>query len=326
MNKLARWKQIGILAALLLVLSACALASEKKEATVGLLLTHPIEDQEWNRQGYEGALQLESEIGAEVYVRENLRTFEEVNSAVEELAEEGVNLLFGHSSLYADIFMNLKDEYPDIHFVSFNEQTTGENISSVNFEGYAMGYFAGMLAAESSPRGHVAAIGAYPYQPEVQGYAAGATAHNPDIEVTLRFTESWVDKDKALHLFDELRKDGADVFYPAGDGFHKDVIEKVKEAELFAIGYITDQHELGRSTVLTSTLQHVEQLYLQVGKDFTEGTLETGTLSFDFQDDAISLGTFSDAVPEETQRWLEEAVETYKETGLLPHEEDSEEE
>ncbi|WP_175444131.1 BMP family ABC transporter substrate-binding protein [Alkalicoccus daliensis] len=318
-------KQIGILAVLLLLFSGCALAEEKKEATVGLLLTHPIEDQEWNQQGYQGALQLESELEAEIHVRENIRTFEEVSEAVEELAAEGVNLLFGHSSLYADMFMNLKDEYPEIHFVTFNESTTGENITSVNFEGYAMGYFAGMLAAETSPRGHIAAIGAYPYQPEVQGYAAGAMAHNPEIEVTLRFTESWVDKEEALLLFDELRKDGADVFYPAGDGFHKDIIEKTEDAGLYAIGYISDQYELGEETVLTSTMQHVEQVYLMVGENFISGTLEAGSLSFDFQDDAISLGTFSDAVPENTRRWLENAVEAYKETGLLPHEEETEE-
>lgn len=309
---------------ILMILAGCSASGETQEATIGLLLTDPIEDQDWNQKGYEGAMQLHNELDAEVHVRENIRSLEEVEQAVDELAAEGVNLLFGHSSWYADMFMNMKDEYKDIHFVSFNEQTIGENVTSLHFEGYAMGYFAGMLAAETSPNAHISIIAAFPYQPEVKGFADGAMFHDDSVEVSMHFTESWVDEELALEYFEEDLAAGADVFYPAGDGFHQEVIQLAEQNEVRAIGYVSDQYLEGSGTVLTSTVQDVEKVYAIVGEDFVNRRLEAGNLSFDFQEEAITLGRFSESVPEETQEWMHDAVERYKQTGLLPHEQNEE--
>lgn len=316
--------RIWIILSLLLLVSGCSASGDSKEATVGLLLTDPIEDQDWNQKGFDGAMELKEKLEAEVHVRENVRSLEEVEQAVEELAAEGVNLLFGHSSWYADMFMNIKDKHEDIHFVSFNEQTIGENVTSLHFEGYAMGYFAGMLAAETSANEHISIIAAFPYQPEVKGFSDGAMFHNEDVEVNMHFTESWVDSEKALHLFEEDLAAGADVFYPAGDGFHHEVIQLAEANEVHAIGYVSDQHLESSATVLTSTVQNVEEVYKIVGDDFVNGQLESGNLSFDFQEDAISLGRFSESVSASTEEWLMDAVERYKETGLLPHEQNEE--
>ncbi|PTL38046.1 BMP family ABC transporter substrate-binding protein [Alkalicoccus saliphilus] len=314
-------KGILLLLFLFLPLTACTQAAEDEELVIGLLLTYEAGQQEWNERGYEAVHRLEEDFGAEVHIRENTKSPGDVRQAVRELEEEGVSLLFGHGAVYADMFMNLKDTYPDVHFVTFNEPVSGENITSVHFEGYAMGYFAGMLAAEQSETGRIAAVGAYPYQPEIHGFADGADYQQSGTEIALRFTESWVDREAALSHLKNL-PDETDVVYAAGDGFHQEIIEQAEKADIYTIGYLGDNDSDGEM-VLTSTVQHVEKLYEETASEYVDGTLKPGNRRVDFQDGFISLGAFGPAVDEETKEWLEHIVEEYKETGLLPHEQET---
>ncbi|QKS71780.1 BMP family ABC transporter substrate-binding protein [Paenalkalicoccus suaedae] len=303
---------------LLPILVSCASAQERVQA-VGLLLSHPIDDQEWNGKGYQGMLKVQSALGVDIIVKEDIRTNEQVEQAISSFDDADVNLVFGHGAIYADFFMNIKDTYPDIHFVSFNGEVEGDNITSLHFEGYPMGYFAGMLAAKKSQTGEVGVIGAFPYQPEVAGFADGAKAVDPSTNVSVEFVNSWVDDDRALALLAEMKANEVDVFYPAGDGYHQQVIEEVKRSGLFAIGYLGDQLDLGGSTVLTSTIQNVEGLYEYVAETFQSGALQSGNMYFDFEDGLISLGEYSQEVPEDVQIWLDEHITAYKETGKLPY-------
>ncbi|WP_240338410.1 BMP family ABC transporter substrate-binding protein [Peribacillus alkalitolerans] len=110
------------------------------------------------------------------------------------------------------------------------------------------------------------------------------------------FVQDWDNVEKTLLLTDELIKHENDVVYPAGDGYNVHVIERMKEKGLYVIGYVSKQSDLGETTVLTSTVQHVDKLYLHAAELFNQGKLETGNLVFDFQDDVISMGKYSPVV------------------------------
>ncbi|SER94593.1 BMP family ABC transporter substrate-binding protein [Salipaludibacillus aurantiacus] len=306
--------------ALFLLLAGCAQAQEKPLDKIGVLLPHPVDDRGWNSKGYQGILKVQSAMDLEISLKEDIRSSEAVKEAIREFAEEEAGLIIGHSHIYADIFMEVKDDFPSIHFVSFNGEVEGDNITSLHFDGYAMGYFAGMLASEMSEEGTIGTIAAFPFQPEVQGYEDGANYHSPSVNVLVEYVESWADEEKAVEVFHEMKNKGADIFYPAGDGYHVRVVEEVKKEGLYAIGYVGDQIDLGESTILTSTVQEVEKLYEYVATQFKNGELETGNKYYDFQEEVISLGSFGQEVPEDIKKWLEEQVDTYIQTGKLPHE------
>ncbi|WP_416151269.1 BMP family ABC transporter substrate-binding protein [Salipaludibacillus sp. HK11] len=303
-----------------LLLISCTQGDEQELEKIGLLLPYPIDDQAWNMKGYQGMLKLQSTLGVDVLLKEDIRSEQRVEDAIEEFSKEDVSLVFGHSHIYADLFMQFKDDYPNVHFISFNGDVEGDNITSLHFDGYAMGYFAGMLAGEMSMSNSIGVIAAFPFQPEVQGFKDGATFQSPAVTVNIEFVESWIDETKALEIFADMKNDNVDIFYPAGDGYHIDVIEEVKKEGLYAIGYVGDQLDMGESTVLTSTVQEVEKLYEYVGTQYKQGKLENGNLHFDFQDGVISMGEFGQEVPIDTKEWLEEHIITYTETGLLPSE------
>ncbi len=315
------WKKLLSAIILFVLLASCSNGSKpEKLESAGLLVPDTISDQVWGTKGYKGMLKIQSEFGVDVFYKEGITTKAMTERAVKDFKSEKVNLIFGHGNEYADYFHQIAEKYLDIHFVSFNGDAQLPNTTSLRFEGHAMGFFGGMVAAHMSKNKKIGVIAAYEWQPEVKGFVEGAAVQDPEIEVMMEYTNNWDDAETAIEKLEQLILKGADVIYPAGDGFNVPVIERIKEKGLFAIGYVSDQSDLGESTVLTSTVQEVDKLYELVAKKHAQGTLKSGNLNFDFQDGVISMGTFSPLIDKNFQIEIEKSVTKYIETGKLPTE------
>ncbi len=314
-------KRFGVILFSLLLLVGCGKSEDSGKITkVGLLVPDTVNDQVWGTQGYQGMLKIQSRFNVDVFYKEGVNSQRIVELAVKEFDQNDVNLVFGHGSEYADFFNQIAEQYPHIHFVSFNGDARQKNTTSLNFNAYAMGYFGGMVAGHMTKTNNIGVIAAFEWQPEVEGFYDGALYENKDVEVTIKYVGHWDDDSKALLQLDEMLANQTDVFYPAGDGFNVPVIEKVKEYEKFAIGFVTDQSDLGKSTVLTSTVQHVDKLYEIVAEKFSQGKLKKGNLYYDFQDGVITLGEFSPAVDYQFKDEMKAYIQTYIDTGKLPSE------
>jgi transcriptional activator of comK gene len=286
---------------------------------VGLLVPETVNDGVWGTKGYKGLLSIQSDHDVDVFYKESMIHDTSIEQAIEEYKKDGVNLVFGHGSEYANVFNELSSEYPDIHFISFNGDAKAKNTTSLKFKGYAMGFFGGMTAAHHTETNKIGVIAAFDWQPEVEGFVDGAKYQNKEAEVVVEYTKDWNDKELALNRLTSLVGRGTDVVYPAGDGYNVAVIEELKERGLFAIGYVSDQSDLGESTVLTSTVQHADKLYGVVADKFAEGNLPSGNLEFDFKDGVISLGKFSPLISDEFRSTMNQYVKEYIDTGKLPN-------
>ncbi len=315
-------KRLAILLfCLLFVLASCGQADTKgKLKKAGLLVPNTIHDQAWGTQGYKGLLKIQSSYNVDVYYKEGMNSQAVVERAVKEFDQKGVNLIFGHGSEFGEYFDKIAKYYPHIHFVIFNGNAKGANVTSLNFESYAMGFFAGMVAGHMTKTNRIGMIPAYQWQPEIEGFYDGASYENKDINVDIEFVGDFDNNEKALQILDKMIDDGNDIIYPAGDGYSVPIIEKCKENGLYVIGYISDQSDLGKSIVLTSTIQHADLLYKSIAEKFNNGEIESGNLSFDFQNDGISLGQFSPLIDQKFIDDLNASIERYKETGKLPNE------
>lgn len=313
-------KRFGLILLSLILLGGCGQPlSNSKVEKVGLLVPETINDQVWGTKGYRGLLQIQSSLGVDVFFKESMNSAKAVEEAVKEFDRQGVNLIYGHGNEFAAYFNKLSSDYPDIHFISFNGDAKNDNTTSLNFDAYAMGFFGGMVASHMSKTGKIGIIAAFEWQPEVEGFYDGAIYEKKDTKVDIRYVGHWDDQKKALDVLEDVLLKGADVIYPAGDGFNVPVIEHVKDKGLYIIGYISDQADLGESTVLTSTVQHVDDLYELTAKKFNNGELKSGNLSFDFQDGVISLGKFSPQVDPAYRKKLNTYINNYKQTGKLPY-------
>ncbi|WP_175988405.1 BMP family ABC transporter substrate-binding protein [Bacillus sp. Marseille-Q1617] len=309
-----------ILAVLALGINGCMNGNASGELeNVGLLVPETVNDGVWGTKGYKGLLKIQSNHDVDVFYKESMNNDTSIEQAILEYENDDVNLVFGHGSEYAEVFNRISNEYPDIHFVSFNGDASEKNTTSLKFKGYSMGFFGGMTAASHTNTDKVGVIAAFDWQPEVQGFIDGAKYQNKDIDVIVEYTRNWDDKPRALDRLNTIANKDADVVYPAGDGYNVAVIEELKERGLFAIGYVSDQSDLGESTVLTSTVQHADKLYEVVADKYSKGELSSGVLEFDFKDGVISMGKFSPLVPEDFQTTMNQHVRTYIETGKLPN-------
>ncbi|MEH7224848.1 BMP family ABC transporter substrate-binding protein [Bacillus sp. JJ1566] len=316
MQKLFRW--VTLLFLLTNLVSCGQTDADTGVKKVGLLVPDTIDDQVWGTEGYKGLLQIKSKFQVDVFYKEGITSETATRTAVDEFVDKGVNLIFGHGSEYAEIFNEISDEYPNVHFIFFNGNTRKENVTSLNFDGHAMGFFGGMVAGKMTNANKVGIIAAFEWQPEINGFYEGVLFQNDEVDVDIGYVQNWDDDEKAILIAERMIADGVDIIYPAGDGYNVPVIEKLKEEGLYAIGYVSDQSDLGKETVYTSTVQHVDQLYLLVTTKFNDGELKSGTLYFDFQDDVISMGTFSPKVDKNFINELTGYINVYKETGDLP--------
>ncbi|HLR61718.1 MAG TPA: BMP family ABC transporter substrate-binding protein [Lentibacillus sp.] len=312
---------ITVITAFILVLSGCSNYFDSGNLqNAGMLVETSIHDQPWDKKGYEGLLAIEEQFDIDVYYKEGVETQQDVREAVDELVNNGVNLIFGNSTTYGQFFEKISSVYPEVHFVYFNGGQFSENVTSLNFNSHAMGFFAGMLAGEMTETNHAGIIGAFEWQPEIEGFFEGVTYQNPDAEVNFKYVNDWNGQEKAIEMYETMRDEDVDVVYPAGNAYSASVIKEANEDGIYAIGFISDQSEIASETVLTSTVQHVDELYKLAAEKFHEGDLRGGVLTFDFQDDVISLGEFSPEVPKDVRKMIQEEVEAYKDTGLLPNE------
>jgi transcriptional activator of comK gene len=309
-----------ILAVLSLGINGCMNGNASGELeNVGLLVPETVNDGVWGTKGYKGLLKIQSNHDVDVFYKESMINDTSIEQAIKEYENDDVNLVFGHGSEYSEVFNHLSEQYRDLHFVSFNGNASEKNTTSLKFKGYSMGFFGGMTAAHHTKTDKIGVIAAYDWQPEVEGFVDGAKYQNKDIEVLVEYTRDWNDKTKALDRLTSLVSKDADVVYPAGDGYNVAVIEELKERGLFAIGYVSDQSDLGESTVLTSTVQHADKLYEVVADKYSNGNLPSGNLEFDFKDGVISMGKFSPLVSEDFQTTINQHVKHYIETGKLPN-------
>lgn len=285
-----------------------------------MLLEGTIKDHPWDQKGYKGLLEIGETYDVTVDYEENVNTKQAVLETVDKFTKDGANLIFGHSNIYGQYFVDIAEDYPDVHFVYFNGGYFAENVTSLNFNTHAMGFFAGLVAGKMTETNEVGILAAYEWQQEIEGFYEGVKYQNPATEVHISFMNNWNGKELALDIYEEMKSKDVDIFYPAGASFGLDIIKQSSKDGIYSIGYLTDHSSYNESTILTSTLQHVDQLYAYAAEAFNEESLKGEVLSFDFHDEVISLGEFSSDVPQAFQMEILKLVETYKETKLLPHE------
>lgn len=287
---------------------------------VGILLEGTTNDQPWDRRGYEGLLSIGEDFDADIYIKENIQTEKQISSAVKNLVGKETRIIFGHSHLYGRYFVDMADSFPNTHFVYFNGGYSADNVTSLNFDSHAMGFFGGMVAGRMTKTDQIGIIAAYEWQPEVEGFYEGVKFQNPDASVHINFINDWAANEVAINIYETMKNKQVDVFYPTGEFFANKIVREADQDGLYAIGYVSEKANVNERTVLTSTIQHVDRLYVLAAELYQKNKLKGGVMTFDFADGAITLGEFSPDVPENYTQYIRDLIEAYIDTGLLPNE------
>ncbi|WP_164993304.1 BMP family ABC transporter substrate-binding protein [Macrococcus sp. DPC7161] len=286
--------------------------------TVAFMFPDNINDQTWGTEGYKAMQEIAQKYDANLYFEQNVNTESKIERQINLWAEREVNIIYGQGSEFEKSFNKFAKKYPNIHFVFLNGESQHRNVTAINIDGYAQGFFAGIVASRSSHTGNIGVIGAFKTQPEIKGFIQGAHYDNPNIKIIANYVGTWSYFRKSGQITkDMIQHDKVDVVYPAADGVSVESLLMVKAMNKKAIGYIMDQSHYG-DFVLTSTIQNISTTYQDIADKYVRNNLLGGTKHYGMSENISTLGPISKKVDLKTKNDIATMIKHFKETNLLP--------
>ena len=220
--------------------------------------------------------------GAQAWAEESGETFREIEltseaqreQALRRFAESGANPIVMTGFAFGNVLSEVAPDYPDTSFAIIDAVVEQPNVRSIVFREEEGSYLVGMLAAMASESGTIGFIGGMDI-PLIRnfacGYAQGAKAVNPDVQVLASMTGSdpsaWNDPVKGGELAKAQVSQGADVIYAAPGGTGVGVLQAASDEGIYSIGVDSNQNYMHPGSVLTSMLKRVDNAVQQAMSD-----------------------------------------------------------
>ncbi|ETX30935.1 BMP family lipoprotein [Roseivivax isoporae] len=274
-------------------------------------------DKSFNEAAFNGAQRWAEETGGS-YRDIELQSEAQREQALRRFAEAGFNPIVTTGFSMSTPIDNVAADYPDTKFVTidgFVDPEAHPNVKSILFAEHQGSYLVGMMAAMASETGTVSFVGGMDI-PLIRkfacGYAQGAKAVNPEIEVISNMTgttpAAWNDPVKGSELTKAQISQGSDVVFAAAGGTGIGVLQTAADEGILSIGVDSNQNYLHPGSVLTSMLKRVDVATydaMQAGAD-----LETGVEVLTLAEDGVGYAMDehnADLVTEEMRTAVEEA-------------------
>ncbi len=237
-------------------------------------------DKSFNEAAYNGAERWAAETGG-TYRDIEMQSEAQREQALRRMAESGANPVVMTGFSFMSILEQVAPDYPDTTFVIIDGVVDQPNVRSVVFTEHEGSYLVGMAAAMASQTGTVSFVGGMDI-PLIRrfacGYAQGARAANPNVNVIVNYTgttpAAWNDPVRGGEITEAQIGQGSDVVFAAAGGTGVGVLQTAADRGILSIGVDSNQNHLHPGKVLTSMLKRVDNA---VYAAMTEGPdMETG--------------------------------------------------
>ena len=273
-----------------------------------------------------GIVEMQKELGLEdnqIIRKNNIPDADptKTEQAMRECNEEGCQVIYATSFNYMDTCEALAEEYPDVIF----SHGTGYKSNDTNFNNYfgriyQARYLSGIVAGmktETNKIGYVAAMGSE--NSEVTGgadaFAIGVAEVNPDAQVYVKVTNSWLSPTEETNAAKALIAEGCDVI-----GQHCDTPNPQTEAEaagVWGVGYNSDMEKDAPGATLTSVIWNWGKYYTEATKKVIDGTWTAENYFGGMKEGLVDIAPLNeDLVAPGTQEKVDEARKRIVEEGF----------
>lgn len=310
---------------LALVFAGCqpkAAPAEDAKGSFAIVLTGPWDDNSWNEAGYDGMKALEAE-GVKVAYSESVAEGD-VARVLRQYADEGYQMVVGHSFGYQDGVFEVAAEYPDVNFAwAGGIQHMDKNVADYAQPFFEAAYPIGIIAGHMSETGKLGAI--YGFDIPVchamgEAMLAGAKTVNPDATLTVTGVGDWIDVAKAKEAAIAQADTGVDFWIECGEGPALGAIAAAQEVGGYVTGYVGDMTENGPDVVLVNLQWNMVPMFQQMLADTQAGTFDSPWYDYGIKQDAM-LVTYNDAlkgqIPAEAIEASEKAMADIKAGSLM---------
>ncbi len=254
------------------------------KVSVAILLPCAVNDLSWCQAAYEGVRDLEAEglIDLQI-VDEAPFDAQGATRVMSGFAEEGVQLVIGHSFDYGAPIHEMAPDYPDIKFAWQGScggfcGVEGPNIADYNMPMHEPAYLSGILAGGITQSGILGANAGYDIpvcRAVVEAFLIGAQEVVPDATRLDAFLGSWIDAALGKEATAAQAEQGADVFVACGNAGSFGMIQAVREQNLSAFGYVYDESSLAPENVVASMAWQIGETYRQMVEDIAADNFQT---------------------------------------------------
>ena len=262
-----------------------------------------------NWMANEGLLRAVTDLGV-VGTTYTPTTEADYDALLNQCVDDGNALCLSAGFQMADATWNSAAAHPDVDFaiVDFAWEAELDNLRGIIFSVEEAGYLAGTLAGLMTNSDVVGGVGGMEI-PAVSAflepYRNGARWVNPDVEVIITYTDTFVDPDLGAQVAQELMANGADVIFgvagPTGDG----AILEAAQSGAWEIGVDADSwHTVfesgaaaGSDRLLTSAMKRVDSAVYHTIADEVDGVFTSGSMLYDVAVDGVGLAPFHDSDP-----------------------------
>lgn len=299
----------------------------KEDLKVGVIhIGDPADGSGYSYAHDQGIVEMQKELGLEdsqIIRKNNIPDADPTmtEQAMRECIEEGCQIIFATSFNYMDTCEALAEEYPDVIF----SHGTGYKSNETNFNNYfgriyQARYLSGIVAGmktETNKIGYVAAMGSE--NSEVTGgadaFAIGVAEVNPDAQVYVKVTNSWLSPTEETNAAKALIAEGCDVI-----GQHCDTPNPQTEAEsagVWGVGYNSDMMNDAPKATLTSVVWNWGVYYTQAVQKVIDGTWTSENYFGGMDDGLVDITPLNEnIVAPGTQEKVEEARKKIVEDGF----------
>lgn len=249
-------------------------------------------DKSFNDSAAAGIERAKKELGIEAKELES-REEKDYEGNLSSMVEEKCDLIIGVGISMQKAVEKAAKDHPNAKFAIIDAPVDAGNVRSIVFNEEQGSFLAGYLAGLMTKTNKIGFVGGMQIPLIVKfycGYAAGAKAANPNVEILAeKYTGDWNNVDVGKTMAQSLFGSGADIVYHAAGKAGLGVIKAAEEAQKFAIGVDSDQDGEAPGRVLTSMMKRVDVAIFDTIRDLKDGKFSSGTKVYDLKVDGVGL-------------------------------------
>jgi len=235
----------------------------KYETKVGVLLTGTIDDESWSQSHYEGMEQAAGKLNLLVRYEEKVPEDEKCFALIEELIEDGCEMIVATSFGYGPHMEAAAKLHPEIYFFHASGTGYADNLTTYFGRIYQVRYLSGIVAGMQTETNQIGYVAAFPLDEVNRGinaFTLGVRSVNPDANVYVAWTNSWGDDELTAQVTEKLLSEHEiDVLTLHSDS--NIPLEIAEEREIWSIGYHADNHEKYPNSYLTASVWQWKNFY-----------------------------------------------------------------
>lgn len=291
--------------------------SKGKTYKVAMISDSTISDGGWGAACYNAMVAAAKEKGFETQYSDGLKTADFAQS-LRSYADLGYDLIFAPGNQYSDAVKEVAKDYPDVHFALLNGTVETDNIVSLLPDAEQIGQMAGALAGLMSKTNNIGFIGGMELdttKAKLASYEAGAKAVNPNIKVASAYAGSFSDTAKGMEIANSMiTTNNVDVMFGDASAVDSGARQALaSHANTYDIGQPSDLAKDDKTGVVISSVVTDNATMIKLCMDdVINDKFGNKTIYGNIENGGISVGTFSDKVPEEVKTKYLEIVDQIK--------------